>query len=70
MNTNWEYQTITFGVKNGVFSGPQLNTKDITEKLNALGSEGWELVSMTPIKESSGHSTALLLASLKRPCAA
>jgi hypothetical protein len=36
-------------------------------RLNDLGNEGWELVSITPIKQSSNHGTAALLASFKRP---
>ena len=66
MKSNWEYITARFDVKNGVFSGPQIDEQLVKSKLNDLGAQGWELVSMTPIKESSGHSTACILATLKR----
>ena len=68
--TTWEYITNRFDLKNGVFSGPKIDELKMQQSLNDLGREGWELVSITPIKESSGHSTACLLATLKRPKAA
>ena len=66
MNEQWEYLTESFGVKNSVFSGPKTDNEQMKTRLNHLGREGWEVVTMTPVKESSGHSTALLLAVLKR----
>jgi hypothetical protein len=67
MNHLWEYHTALFEVLNGLFSGFQLDEEQMRSRLNALGNEGWELVSVTPIKQSSGHGTAALLASFKRP---
>ncbi|MFZ4764616.1 MAG: DUF4177 domain-containing protein [Roseimicrobium sp.] len=66
MSEQWEYLTESFGIKNSVFSGPKYDNEDMKTKLNQLGREGWEVVTMTPVKESSGHGTALLLAVLKR----
>ena len=67
MNHAWEYHTALFEVQNGLFSGFQLDEEQMKSRLNDLGSEGWEMVSVTPIKQSSNHGTAALLASFKRP---
>ncbi|MCB1207792.1 MAG: DUF4177 domain-containing protein [Verrucomicrobiales bacterium] len=67
MHTTWEYMTARFDLKNGVFSGPVIDQADVHTRLNQLGAEGWELVSVTPIKQSGGHGTACLFATLKRP---
>lgn len=44
---------------------------DTIEKINALGLEGWELVSVTPISgttgASYGSSTAVIVYTFKRP---
>jgi hypothetical protein len=67
MNHQWEYHITFFEVENSVFSGPQLAQEEMNSRLNMLGLEGWELVSITPIQRSIRHGTARLLASFKRP---
>jgi len=46
----WEYLTISIEAK-GVWN-KNLNEKASVEKLNQLGAEGWELVSVTPISRT------------------
>jgi hypothetical protein len=46
----WEYITISIEAK-GVWN-KNFNEKASVEKLNQLGAEGWELVSVTPIERT------------------
>jgi len=46
----WEYLTISLEAK-GVWT-KNLNEEKTLEKLNELGKDGWELVSVTPISRT------------------
>ena len=43
----WEYKTIKFK-KRSFFSG-SLDTDELNQEINALGRDGWELVSICPV---------------------
>jgi len=59
----WEYKTINYE-KRSFFSG-KIDRAELNEKLNDIGREGWELVS---ISGSSGWGAAAgILAVFKRP---
>ncbi|MEO3944907.1 DUF4177 domain-containing protein [Gorillibacterium sp. CAU 1737] len=60
----WEYKTIkteTSGMLGGI-----LDIEEFDLKLNALGREGWELVSVFDTNQSQG-ATRFVIAVLKRP---
>jgi hypothetical protein len=61
----WEYKTIEFG-KRGAFLGLlKVEASALSDALNKLGSEGWELVnSVSPI---GGGNTSGLVLIFKRP---
>lgn len=46
----WEYMTISMEAK-GIWN-KNFNEKESIEKLNELGSEGWELLSTVPIERT------------------
>lgn len=46
----WEYLTISIEAK-GVWN-KNINEKSSVEKLNQLGADGWELVSVVPIERT------------------
>jgi hypothetical protein len=50
----WEYLTISIEAK-GIWN-KKFNEKASVEKLNELGAEGWELVSVTPIERTGTWS--------------
>ena len=64
-HTRWEYMTLDIAVS-GVVFGPRLDGDALTQKLNELGAEGWELVSFGPMTFGGGQ-TSDLIAVLKRP---
>lgn len=73
--TQWELATKY--VKVGVFTGCDPRKiwqnkdpmgKSAWDELQAMAAEGWELVSVTPLAESYGH-TAFILYTFKRPVA-
>jgi hypothetical protein len=63
----WEYMTLVFAAT-GVFLGGKLNGKQLTDRLNELGEQGWELVSIFDTNMADGQ-TRDVFAILKRPCA-
>ena len=65
--TRWEYTVLDVGVA-GFFLGPDLDGDALTTKLNELGGEGWEAVTISPMTVGSG-STRNLVIVLKRPVA-
>jgi Domain of unknown function (DUF4177) len=61
----WEYLTVKFSTS-GVFSSGQLDGEAFNEKLNELGEQGWELVSVFGTNLPEGM-TRDVVAILKRP---
>jgi hypothetical protein len=59
----WQYQTIQFDT--GGFMGGILNLDTFQGELNALGAEGWELVSCFDTNMNQGQ-TRHVIAVLKR----
>ena len=60
----WEYRSVRIRV--GGWMTPKLELTELDAALNALGAEGWELVSALDIAESHGKSNAVV-ALFKRP---
>jgi hypothetical protein len=60
----WDYMTIELSTMGWVFAG-QLDCKVLTEKLNELGEQGWELNTVLPLTSAGG--TTEVVAILKRP---
>jgi hypothetical protein len=54
----WEYRSVRFDV--GGWIGPKLDLAELDATLNAIGSEGWELVNALDLSQSDGKSRALL----------
>lgn len=63
--TRWEYTVLDVGVA-GFFLGPDLDGDALTAKLNDLGAQGWEAVTLAPMSAGAG-STSNLVIVLKRP---
>ncbi len=61
----WEYMTIMFEAT-GWFLGGKLDGKKFTERLNELGEQGWEMVSVFDTNFLQG-GTRDVVAVLKRP---
>lgn len=59
----FEYKTITEDAK-GLFGG-KVNTEEYDRKINELGMQGWELISVISSNESYG-STRYVLSTFKR----
>jgi len=62
----WEYRTVVFEVP-GWFIGGKLDGEKFNDRLNQLGEEGWELVSVFDTKFAQGGGTRDVVAVLKRP---
>ncbi len=60
----WEYMTLTLPA-GGLFVGGKIDAQQLTERLNELGSEGWELVSVFDTNMLEGK-TRDVFAILKR----
>ncbi len=61
----WEYTTVTFEAK-GWFLGGILDEKQFNQRLNQMGQEGWELVSVFDTNMHEGV-TRYVVAVFKRP---
>jgi len=61
----WEYMTLMLRA-HGVFFGGSIDGQTLTDKLNQLGKEGWELVSVFDTSMLQGR-TRDVFAVLKRP---
>ena len=61
----WDYRIITIPREGGFLATGQANTEKGEQTLNALGAEGWELVSTTGTHVSG--SLVELVCVLKRP---
>ena len=64
MVDRWEYMILDVTVAT-LFAGPVLKGDALTERLNQLGTEGWELVSTSTLQGVRGSRT--LVGILKRP---
>jgi hypothetical protein len=60
----WEYMSVMFSTA-GFFLSGDLNCQAFTDRLNELGAEGWELVSV--FDTNNAGSTLEVVAVLKRP---
>lgn len=60
----WEYKTLKVEAKGWL--GGKLDAEELTRELNALGRDGWELVSITDLNMVDGM-TRQVVAVLKRP---
>jgi hypothetical protein len=58
--TNWEYKTIKFSV-GGIMGGAKIDDGGIEEQLNAVGLQGWELVSTIVGHKHLGQSDEIVL---------
>ncbi len=63
--TNWEYKTLTFEAAGFWSGGGKLDASMLTDQLNELGSQGWELVSIFDTTKLEGQ-TRQVYAVLKR----
>ena len=61
----WEYMTLVLAAK-GFWLGGSIDGEKLNERLNELGEEGWELVSMFDTNMAQGQ-TRDVFAVLKRP---
>ncbi|HEY0020971.1 MAG TPA: DUF4177 domain-containing protein [Longimicrobium sp.] len=62
----WEYQTLK--VEPGGWLGGKVDIDELRDRLNALGREGWELVSALDTAYGQGQGgTREIIAILKRP---
>lgn len=61
----WEYRTVVFEVS-GWFIGGKLDGQAFNNRLNQLGEQGWELVSVFDTNFTQG-GTRDVIAVLKRP---
>lgn len=68
MNTRWEYSVLKFATTYRFVDGTEIDENELQAKLNLLGSDGWELVSMSTVEMRKGGTKAVL-ATLKRPVA-
>jgi Domain of unknown function (DUF4177) len=60
----WEYTTVMLAATG--FLGGNVDADALTEKLNALGAQGWELVAMFDTNMAHGRTNDVV-AVLKRP---
>ena len=61
----WEYTTVIFE-STGLLVSNKLDGEKFNNRLNKLGEEGWELVSVFDV-DVTGGSTQEVVAVLKRP---
>lgn len=60
MAEGWEYKTVSVNVTQG-----HVHDSSLDEQLSALGSDGWELLAVTPLV--SEGKTACLVHHFRRP---
>lgn len=60
MSEGWEYKTLSVNVTHG-----HIHDGTLDEQLSAIGSEGWELVAVTPLEIED--KTACLIHHFRRP---
>jgi hypothetical protein len=65
---NFEYKQIEVETNFRMLSGTGLDSTELTKKLNELGQDGWELVSIYTIEKVKG-GTKIVVAALKRQIA-
>lgn len=67
----WEYKTLQFDFQSGIFfsQGGLFDSSILTNELNRLGWDGWELVSTLDTNNVQG-ATRFVVAVLKRPLTA
>jgi len=65
MNVQWEYKTVMIKAT-GWFAGGKVDAEVMNDKLNALGSEGWELVCGFDTNKLYGETRDVVLI-FKRP---
>ena len=65
MNAQWEYKTVMIKAT-GWFSGGKVDVNILDERLNALGSQGWELASGFDTNKECGETRDVVLI-FKRP---
>jgi hypothetical protein len=65
-NTRWEYMTVVLRAGGFFAGGGQIDPQALTDRLNVLGEDGWELVSVFDTNRASGE-TRVVVAVLKRP---
>lgn len=63
--THWEYTTVTVSTKRS-WAAVGFDVHAFEAQIDHLGSEGWELVSMTSLNEVQGR-TVEVIAVFKRP---
>jgi hypothetical protein len=63
--TRWEYTTLVLGAAGFFTGGGQIDPQVLTDRLNDLGDDGWELVSVFDTNRASGE-TRIVVAVLKR----
>jgi hypothetical protein len=61
----WEYRTLLWDAGKGLLGG-NLDREGLDSQLNALGEEGWELVSASETTKEGGSTRNMVLI-LKRP---
>lgn len=55
----WEYKTVKLDIPG--FFGPNVKPDEIDVTLNAMGHEGWELVSAIDMNDGSGRSKEIVV---------
>ena len=65
MNAKWEYKTVMIKAT-GWFSCGKVDPNVLDERLNALGKDGWELVSAFDTSKYDGETCDVVLI-FKRP---
>lgn len=55
----WEYRSLVLNIKGWV--GPKVDQAELDATMNALGAEGWELVSAVDMAAGGGQSAGLLM---------
>jgi len=63
--SRWEYTTLAMGAGGFLTGGGQIDPQALTDRLNSLGDEGWELVSIFDTNRATGE-TRVVVAVLKR----